>query len=168
MAACLVLWGCSREPEWQPLPLQLRFQPDKEPLLLGMNFRTQDTHAENHIVRGTLPEGLGAQWRWANPELELRFQLAESKQAWFYLDIVLADAVYTTTGPVTFHFWIDDHEFATTTVTGTGPHHLEFPVPVSLTTAALPISVKVVADKYLQAEDKVRLAYLLVGGGFKQ
>lgn len=133
-----------------------------------MNFRTQDTHADNHILRGTLPEGPGAQWRWTNPEAVLRFQLAESKQAWFYLDIVLADAVYKTTGPVPFHFWIEDHEFASTTVTGAGPHHLEFPVPVSLLTAALPIEVKVVADKHLLASDGVKLAYLLVGGGFRQ
>lgn len=167
--SCLTFCACSKEPEWQPLPAQLNFQPDKEPLLLGMNFRTQDTHAENHILRGTLPESPGAQWRWTNPEAELRFQLAESKPASFYLDIVLADVVYRTTGPVPFHFWIGDHEFASEVVTGAGPHHLEYPVPVSLLTAALPLQVKVVADKYLVAEgDGVKLAYLLVGGGFKQ
>jgi hypothetical protein len=76
--------------------------------------------------------------------------------------------VYKETGPVTFRFFIEGHEFASTTLSSPGPQHLEFPAPMSLLTAALPMQVKVTADKYLTGSDGVKMAYLLVGGGFKQ
>jgi hypothetical protein len=163
-----LLTGCAGEPDWSPLPAQYRFQPDSEPRVVGMAIRMEEPQVDNYLVSGVLRDELGSMWRWANPRMQLRLQVAERRASTFYIDFVISETTFKETGPVTFRFLLNDQEISRATYDKPGEKHHEAPVAASLLDPTVPVTITIEADRWWTSEDGTKLAFLLVGAGFQQ
>jgi hypothetical protein len=164
----LCLGGCKPNPYSYPPPVQRVFDPNSEPGVVGEMISMESPQADNYVVRGTITNEPGAKWRWCEPRLDLRFQLASTKGLKFFMDFVINENTFARTGPVQFRFSIDGKPVGEVRYESPGVKHFETPVDSSLLRTGQPVTVTAEADKFIVGEtDQVKLAFLIVAAGFK-
>ncbi len=159
--------GCASEPPYHELPIQRVAVTGSEPRLLADSISVDSSLAERHILSGVLPGPPGSQWLWTNPKATLRFQVMEPERRKFYADFVIADSTFKSTGPVTMSFYVKDKLVGVMRCDNHGRRHFEAPVPQGLIAPGEIVETVLEADKAWTAEDNAKLAFLLIGAGFK-
>lgn len=135
---------------------------------MGEMISMESPQADNYVVRGTITNEPGAKWRWCEPRLDLRFQVASNKGLKYFMDFVINENTFAKTGPVRFRFSVDGKPIGEVRYDTPGIKHFESAVDPAVLRTDQPVIATAEADKYIVGEtDQVKLAFLVVAAGFR-
>ena len=164
--ACLS--GCQKLPETYAPPEQREPFENFRPYRITRVVDMADGDADSHIVSGILPAG-GGQWRWASQRPTVKVALRKVENLEFTMDFSVADATFKSTGPVTFRFFVNDHELGSANYTMPGVYHFEKPVPENWLEAGKDATLAAEVDKvWVAPEDGAKLGFILTRIGLRQ
>lgn len=166
---CLLLGGCSRQPDWYAPPVQRKPLTGTEFSGLGHFVAMNDPQADSYIVRDVAKTVEGGTWRWTGPKPELRFFLQAIHGLSLSVDFAIAEITIKDTGPVTLSFFINGHLLDKVRYEEHGNKHFQKPVPPEFLKANADNSVVIEPDKvWISKLDNAQLGFILTRAGFVQ
>ena len=167
LAAALSFGACSKAPapsaaSAQPaVTLKPRSNPTKATILMN------DPSVNDYIVKD-VSEGLeGNTWRWSYDRPELRFNVKDTANQKVEVHFVVADATFSTTGPVTAQFLVNDKVVGSMKITKPGDYVFSKPVPAAMFKPDSFDTVSVEARPFWTSKtDGRHLSVILIQAGF--
>ncbi|HXG32267.1 MAG TPA: hypothetical protein VNJ11_02800 [Bryobacteraceae bacterium] len=159
--------GCSRSPDLFTPPIERKPLTGAEPTRLRAFVAMSDPDAEIHLVGGVNRRLEAGAWRWASGRAELQFVTRQVRGIRFVADVVVAEATFAQTGPVTLAFSVNGRPLGALRFETPGPRRFEQPVPDGWLHAGELVRVTIEADKvYVDPRDGTRLGFILHRAGF--
>ncbi len=165
--AILGLAGCSGSPDLFTPPIERKPVTGAEPSRLRAFISMSDPDAEIHLVGGVSRKLEAGAWRWASERAELQFITPQTRGLRFVADVVVAEATFAQTGPVTLAVSVNGRPLGALRLETPGPRRFETPVPDGWLRAGELVRVTMEADKvYVDSRDGTRLGFILQRAGF--
>jgi hypothetical protein len=159
--------GCSRSPDLFMPPVERKPMRGAEPNRLRAFVAMNDPDAEIHLVGGVNRRLEAGAWRWASARAELQFVTRQARGLRFVADVVVAEATFAQTGPVTLAVSVNGRSLGALRFETPGPRRFEEPVPDGWLRAGELVRVTIEADKaYVDPRDGTRLGFILQRAGF--
>ncbi|MFB3829012.1 MAG: hypothetical protein ACE15B_19755 [Bryobacteraceae bacterium] len=160
--------ACRPQPQWYGMPEQRQSSPVSQPTTLGPFATMADPNADAYIVSGVNEPDPKSPWRWTQPRVEMRFYLTQVRGLRFTMELVLPDATFAETGPVTVSVTVNGSPLGKQRFASAGSHTLALPAPERLLKLDALNTVVIEPDKiYVARDDGARLGFILAGAGFR-
>ncbi len=173
LAACLCA-GCSRAPQWLPVPPQFTMPSGPEPQAPPPPFQRLLLHIaepdiDSHIVDGMVPGSAGEQARWTRPRARFRITPPEGGSAEFYVHFFVPRDTFRVTGPGRLTLSIDGKSITSKTFPNPGDHEMRAAAPDGALAAGRELILGLDVDPpYVSPGDGARLGVLLFSIGFRR
>src|SRR5574340_865522 len=124
--------ACGPRPQWYGMPAQRSAGPASQPMTLGPFATMADVNADAYIVSGVNEPDPKSPWRWTQARTQMRFYLPQVRGLKFTVDLVLPEASFNETGPVTVSVHVNGTLLGKQRFESAGRHTLELPAPERL------------------------------------
>lgn len=166
-ALALSLTACHSLPPAYAPPAQRDPLPEFRPYRVSRLVRMSDADAPSRVAADIL--GVPADWSWTGPRPTVKITLRGTHNVRYVIDFAIADATFSTTGPVTVRFFVNGHTLDTVRYTAPGPQRFEKPVPEEWLTPGEELLVGAEIDKvWVSPTDGVALGFILTRIGLTE
>lgn len=132
---------------------------------IGAFIRSEETHADIHIVRDISKEAGIFRWAFLNPEMQFRVKTSEDLN--FQMEFAIPEVTFKKTGPVTVSCSINGRPLGSVRCPNWGQYSLKKPVPADWVQPKDLVHVTFHAEpRWISPEDKAELSFLLRSAGF--
>jgi hypothetical protein len=154
-------------PEPYAPPVQRTPFENFRPYRVSRVVEMADGDAEAHLVQDI--GGLAGTWRWTGQRPTVRVTPRSNENLRYLIDFTIADNTFSTTGPVTVSFFVNDRLLASQRYDAPGDQHFEAPVPADWVEPNAETRVAAEVDKvWVAPADGARLGLILTRLGLTQ
>ncbi len=125
-----------------------------------------DPSAKAYIVSDIAPGVESGAWRWTSQKPTLKFHLKDTQSLKLVMDLSIAEATLTQTGPVTISFLVNDRLLDRVTYSENGRRRFEKAVPAEWLRPGDNLVSAEIDKVYVSRRDGARLGFILASAGF--